>query len=108
MLGNRDPLEKGTGQDAHIRRTDVLERMPVIHTVILQTAAGEAATNLLQVAGPPGAGRGPWGGDPVAAPWGNTATTAHSAGRAGGARGTHVKQEEALGCGPALPARKGP
>ena len=37
MPGNRDPLVKGTAKDARPRGADVLERMPVIHAVILQT-----------------------------------------------------------------------
>ena len=60
MPGNRDPLEKGTGQDAHPHRADFLERTPVIHAVTLQTQQlGKQPQTCCRWLGPQGLGEAP-------------------------------------------------
>lgn len=105
MPGNRDPLAKGTGQDAHPRGADVLERMPVIHAAILQTAAGEAATHLLQVAGPPGLGEAPGEGT-CGGSLGKHRYYCSSAGRAGEREARTVNKRKPWGADrPSQPGR---
>lgn len=60
MPGDRDPLVKGTAKDARPRGADVLERMPAIHAVILQTRQlGERPHTCCRWLDPQGLGESP-------------------------------------------------